>query len=291
MSDAVLLRARGEALAAPLPPLLAGARHLAHSVLLGSHGRRRAGQGDEFWQYRYAVPGDSARNIDWRRSARSDAHFIRQKEWQAVQSAMLWVDGGQSMGFASEKALPAKGERARELALAAAILLIRAGERVGLSGDALPPRGGEVQLMRLAAALGAGDAGADYGAPALGGMPARSRALFLSDFLGDMAPVEAALTQATDRGVQGVLVQVLDPQEEAFPFDGRTVFESMGGSLRHETLKAGDLRERYLARLAGRKAALRDLTRRVGWQYHCHHTDDSAASALLWIYQALERDH
>ncbi len=56
--------------------------------------------------------------------------------------------------------------------------------------------------------------------------------------------------------MKGALVQILDPQEEAFPFDGRTIFESVGGTLRHETLKAGDLRDRYLERLSERKARL-----------------------------------
>src|SRR5690606_24154562 len=76
------LRAQAEALAAPLPVLLAEAEHLASTVLLGDHGRRRAGQGDTFWQYRPAMPGDEMRNIDWRRSGRADAAFIQDKEWQ-----------------------------------------------------------------------------------------------------------------------------------------------------------------------------------------------------------------
>ncbi len=288
MSDAAALRSRAEAHAAPFPALLANARHLAGSVILGQHGRRRPGQGDEFWQYRPIVPGDEAREIDWRRSARSDAHFVRQREWQAAQSIMLWVDPAQSMAFASTPALPAKQQRAAELALALAILLARGGERIGLSGRDLPPRSGEVQIMRIAEALGRID-GAEYGAPAAREMPSRSRAVFASDFLGDVGPTRAALTDAADRGVSGVLIQVLDPQEEAFPFDGRTIFESMGGTIRHETLKAGDLRDRYLARLAARKAELADLARLTGWQYHCHHTDQPASAALLWAYAALER--
>jgi uncharacterized protein (DUF58 family) len=111
----------------------------------------------------------------------------------------------------------------------------------------------------------------------------------VSDFLGDLGPVEAALGLASDRGVRGALLQVLDPQEEAFPFDGRTIFESMSGSLRHETLKAGDLRQRYLDRMAARKDRLAHLARMSGWQFHTHHTGGPAASALLWTFGALER--
>ena len=48
------LRAQAEALGATLPPLLAQAEHLAATVALGEHGRKRAGMGDDFWQYRAA---------------------------------------------------------------------------------------------------------------------------------------------------------------------------------------------------------------------------------------------
>ena len=283
------LRTRAEGLASALPPLLAQAEHLASTVLLGSHGRRRAGMGDEFWQYRPIAQGDEAREIDWRRSARSDVHFIRQKEWQAAQSVVIWVDGSRSMGFSGDRNRAAKSDRARLLALALSVLLVRAGERVGLANLGTPPRGGQLQLVRLAEALTGELSADDYGRPETPGLPAHARAVFLSDFMGDMTGVEAALAKAADRGVRGALFQILDPVEETFPFDGRTIFESMGGTLSHETLKAGELKERYLQRLAERKDRLEHLARLSGWLYDCHHTGDSAQSALLWLYAALER--
>lgn len=288
MTDAPGLRSRAEDVAAPLPPLLAEAEHLAATVVMGDHGRRRAGLGDTFWQYRPARDHDEARNIDWRRSGRSDAQFVQDKEWQIAQTVMLWVDPGASMEFAGQPGGVTKAERARVLGLAVAILLSRAGERVGLTGDRLPARSGGGQLARMAELLLEGSE-ADYGAPEIGGLPGHARALFLSDFLGDLSGVERALSRAADRGVRGVLLQVLDPTEEAFPFNGRTIFESMGGTMVHETLKAGDLRDRYVARLAERKDRLTQLARMSGWQFHSHHTGDSAVSALLWLYGALER--
>jgi uncharacterized protein (DUF58 family) len=283
------LRRGAAELAAPLPPLLAEAEKLAATVLLGEHSRRQAGAGDEFWQYRPAVEGDETRQIDWRRSAKSDVHFIRQREWQAAQSVLLWPDTAASMDFSSDKNLPEKGARAKVLALAASILLVRAGERVGLADSDTPPRSGEAQLLRMAETLSFEESDRDYGAPQLTGLRPNVRAVFLSDFLGDFAPVEAALTKAADRGVRGALLQILDPQEEAFPFDGRTIFESMAGKLRHETLKASDLRGRYLDRLAARKDALRSLARATGWHFECRHTNQGAQSALLWLYRSLER--
>ncbi|MDV7144199.1 DUF58 domain-containing protein [Tropicimonas sp. TH_r6] len=283
------LRSRAEGLAAALPPLLAQAEHLASTVMLGAHGRRRAGMGDEFWQYRPISQGDEAREIDWRRSAKSDVHFIRQKEWQAAQSVVIWVDGSRSMGFTGDTERPTKSDRARLLALALSVLLVRAGERVGLANLGTPPRSGQLQLVRLADALTGALSEDDYGKPQTPGLPAHARAVFLSDFMGDMEAVEAALAKAADRGVHGTLFQILDPVEESFPFDGRTVFESMGGTLEHETLKAGDLKARYLERLAERKDRLDRLARLSGWLYKGHHTGEGAQSALLWLYSTLER--
>ncbi|MCK0168209.1 DUF58 domain-containing protein [Jannaschia sp. S6380] len=282
------LRARSEGIAAGLPGLLMSAERLAATILLGEHGRKRAGPGDAFWQFRSAQPGDARRAIDWRQSARGDAHYVRETEWQAAQTLMLWVDDAASMSFAAA-GRPSKLRRAQTLALALAVLAVKAGERTGLAALPEPPRGGRAQLIRMADALMEGGEVPDYGAPRPRVMPMGSRAVFLSDFLGPPEPVAEALTAAADRGVRGVLVQILDPEEEAFPYDGRTVFESMSGAVRFETLKAGRLREDYLDRLATRRAALRDLCARTGWRFHLHHTDASAEAALLSLYTVLER--
>ena len=286
------LRHRAEAHASAFPALLAEAEHLAATVLLGDHGRRRAGMGDEFWQYRPAENGDGLRDIDWRRSARGDEQFVRQKEWQAAQSVMFWVDDALSMSFTGGNDRPTKGHRARVLALALCVLLNRGGERFGLANRGTPPRRGEAQLARMAGhlmdAAFSGENDTDFGTPNARVLPAGSRAVFLSDFFGDPAPVADALTRATDRGVKGTLIQILDPDEEAFPYDGRTVFESMSGAVRFETLKAGSLKGDYLDRLAQRKAMLQDLCRATGWRYLCHHTDTPALKALMWAYRALD---
>ena len=285
-SRAGLRFAAGE-LAGALPPLLAAAEQLAATVMLGEHGRRRAGTGDEFWQYRPAHPADPVRLIDWRRSARSDTHFVREREWQAAQSVSFWVDGGRSMAYSGARGRPQKAARARLLGMALAVLLVRAGERVGTAGGDLPPRSGQAQLLPLASAF-LRDDGADYAVPAVAEIPAHSRMVMLSDFLGDIAATEAAVARAADRGVRGLLIQVLDPAEESFPFDGRTIFESMGGGMRHESLRAGDLRARYRARLDERKGRLETLARRTGWHWHCHHTDAPALGVLSWAWHALD---
>ncbi len=271
--------------AARLPALLAAAEPLAASMVLGAHGRRRSGHGEEFWQFRPAVEGDEARAIDWRRSAQSDVSYVREREWQTAQNVQIWTDRSQSMGFDSHG--QSKGDRAAIISLALAMVLVRGGERVGLTGTRLPPRTGNPQVLRLAEMF-CQDDDTDYSPPEHRAMIPHARAVFISDFMGELDGVQTALTKAADRGVRGVIYHVLDPSEEVFPFTGRTIFESVGGTLRHETLKANDLKGRYLARLAERKAELQRLCALTGWQYGLHHTNSSAQSALLWLYGALD---
>ncbi len=286
------LRRDAEKVAGALPPLLAQAERLAASVAMGFHGRRRAGHGENFWQYRQAVPGDARSMVDWRRSGKSDQQFIREMEWEAAQTVHLWVDDALSMDYRDSDDFKARSkfERAALLALALSVLLVKAGERVSLLGtDVAPPRAGRAQLNRMALALGgpARDDRPDYGAPPSDRMAPGARAVFLSDFLGDPDALVPALAHAADQGVRGCFVQVLDESEEAFPFDGRVIFESMGGSTEFETQRARALREAYRERLAIRRARLADMARHLGWRVLFHHTSQSPRSALLWLYMAV----
>lgn len=282
------LRPEAEGLARVLPPLLAEAERLAASVLGGGHGRARAGRGDEFWQFRPAAPGDGLRAIDWRRSARSEQAFVRETEWQVAQSVLLWVDPGRSMQFASRPAQVPKSHRARLLALALAILLLRGGERVGLLAPDLPARSGQAQREALAAAFDEMAPEGDYAAPPTdAAMPKAGRMVLFSDFFADPAALSQLLARAAGGGTRGVLMQVLDPAEGSFPFRGRTLFQSMSGQLRHDSAEAAELRADYLGRLAARQAELTSLAEAAGWRFHCHLCDSPPAPALLWLSQAL----
>jgi uncharacterized protein (DUF58 family) len=267
--------------------LLAAADQLAASVQTGEHGRRRSGFGDEFWQYRQAVDGDAHRDIDWRRSARSDVQFIRQKEWQATQSVAFWVDVSQNMQFTSSSKHPAKAYTARLLALAVAVLLQRGGERISLVGDPTPATTSRNGLARIAHTLSAAQDVNEFGRPDLTALAGSSQAVAISDFLTDPTELIEQIEGASARGIRGAMVQVLDPQEVTFPFQGRNVFESPLGKIRHETLKAGGLQRRYMARLEERQALLRDLARRVGWQFMVHQIDQATLPTLLWLYRSL----
>ena len=98
------------------------------------HGRRRAGSGESFWQYRRFVSGEPSQNVDWRRSARDDHLYVREQEWEAAHTVWLWPDRSLSMAFASKGVRDSKLERGLIVTFALAELLVAGGERVGIPG-------------------------------------------------------------------------------------------------------------------------------------------------------------
>jgi uncharacterized protein (DUF58 family) len=283
------LRRDAERISGTLPPLLVEAERLASGLVHGVHGRRRSGTGETFWQYRAAHAGDPFSLIDWRRSARSDRLYVRETEWEAAETVLVWCDRSQSMDFQSDLAPRSKAARAALLTLALGVLLSRGAERFGLVGtEAEEPHTGERQLMRWAGILNtAPETAPDFGAPPMIAMPRVGRAVFLSDFMGPRDAVFPALMSAAGQGIGGIYVQILDPVEEEFPFAGRTRFESVGRQVRHETDQASSLREAYLHRLAERRDDLAKVARRAGWQLILHRTDESPRKPLLRLYAAL----
>src|SRR5262244_4178409 len=133
-------RASGEArsLAQTMPRLILEARRIAATVIHGLHGRKRAGPGENFWQYRRFLSGEPARRVDWRRSARDDHLYVREQEWEAAHTVWIWPDRSASMMFKSVLAQETKLERTLVIAFALAEVLIEGGERVGIPGVMRP---------------------------------------------------------------------------------------------------------------------------------------------------------
>lgn len=273
--------ARG--LAAALPDLLIEARRVAATVAAGWHGRRRAGPGEDFWQFRPFLSGEPMRGIDWRRSARDDTLYVREREHENAHTVWLWVDLTASMDFRSELANTSKGNLALIVVLAIAELLARAGERVGLVGDAEPTSrrdGAEVIAMKLAR-LGIVDASH---APA--SMRRRDDIILVSDFLGPRAEREALFADLATLESRAHLVEIADPIEETFPFAGRVDFVDPENGARLTAGRAEAWRETYLANRAEHRAGLVAACR-PGWSHALVRTDRPATETLIALYGQL----
>ena len=287
----VSVRRRAEMLAAPLPPLLVAAERVATTIAQGVHGRRRVGTGESFWQFRRYVPGDGVQRIDWRQTAKSQAVYVREYEWEASQTVWLWRDGSASMAYHSGPSLPAKRDRADLILLALAALLSRAGERVALLGGDAPPATGRVNLGRIAARLIKPDAGAPAGdgLPPTAELPRHAELVLLGDFLDPLDAIERRVAAFAARGVRGHLLQILDPAEQALPFRGRVRFAGLEQEAEELVPRVEAVRPQYLDRLRAQHDGLEVMARQTGWSFTTHRTDHPAQAALLALYMALAR--
>jgi len=280
------VRDRAEALAATLPPLLVAATRVAATVAPGAHGRRRAGPGDAFWQFRHYQPHDSARLIDWRRSATSETTFVREREFETVQTVHIWRDASPSMRWRSDRKLPEKRQRADLLAMALAVLLVEGGERIGLLGESLRPRTGRQALEPIAELLTA-TSGAAGSLPLPEPLTRHSNVVLIGDLFSPLADMQALVSHWTAAGVTGHLVQITDPAEESFPYRGRVRFEGLEDEAPHLLGRAEAVGEAYLERLDKHRAGLRDIARRHGWSFAHHVTDRPPNQALLALHAAI----
>ena len=260
------------------------ARQSDASMRPGTHGRRRSGTGEEFWQFRAAADGDPARMIDWRRSAKSDGHFVRDKEMQTSNSVFFWADASRSMQFSGSADRPPKADRSRLMALAAAILFARTEERVGVLGSPGRQATGMRQIDRMTVEL-LGEDESEYGLPGAAELPRGARLVLLSDFLAPIEDIRASVRQLSRDGATGALIQLLDPVELTFPYDGRTIFRSMSGGLHFESFQAGGIRAAYRNRMRERMEAIRELAGEFGWRSRIHMTDSDIRTALHWLCQ------
>ncbi len=280
-------RSLGEAkgLADTLPDLLVEARRVATTVLAGWHGRRRSGPGETFWQFRPFVPGETSGNIDWRRSARDDHLYVREKEWEAAHTVWLSVDLSSSMNFKSKLGGTAKRDRAVVLTLALAELLASAGERIGIIG-LTPPLMSRKAAEKLCEALARSD-GRSPPVPDASQLRRFCDVVLIGDFLDPISELESALGGIAAAGARAHLVQVFDPIEETFPYAGRTEFVDPETGLRHVVSRAEQYRAEYLARLASLRGRLDTIARRLDWTFLVHHTDRPTTEPLLTLHARL----
>jgi uncharacterized protein (DUF58 family) len=276
------LEREAHGLADRLPEILIDAQRIAQTVAHGLHGRRRAGPGETFWQFRQFQASDTLRQIDWRRSASSDHLYVREREWEAAHTVWLWPDLSPSMNFRSHLAPTTKRDRALLLTLAMAELLVRGGERVALLG-LTPPTASRKATTRMAEAILAHEDAPMLQAtqPPKLNLARFSGAVLCSDFLDPIERTREHVEQLAADGAVGHLVEIVDPAEETLPYEGRTEFLSPDGGQRWVADRVQSLRERYKERLTAHRAELQELARRLGWSFLVHHTDRPPAEPLL----------
>lgn len=282
MISLTTLRADAEAIARQLPGLTlqAAAADLVHP---GAAGRKRAGSGEQFWQYRRYAQTDAADRIDWRRSARGDEYFVRETELETARTILFWADPHAGFNWAGDPGRETKADRARVIMLALGLTLAKDGERIGLLSGARAPSLGKSAPDKLAE-----DLLSPHEAPL---QPPRSQALAViaSDFYDGAESWRSRLAPLAQKCRHGVLLSVSDPIEHEFPYTGRTRFNRPGTTLDRLFGRAETVREAYLEKLAAHEASLQDLANAMGWALVKHRTDQTGLRGAAALFAALEQ--
>ena len=273
---------RARSLADSMPRLVLEARRIASTVIHGLHGRRRAGSGENFWQYRRFVFGEPARRVDWRRSARDDHLYVREQEWEAAHTVWIWPDRSPSMVFQSRLSSESKLDRTLVVAFALAQVLVEGGERVGIPGLMRPTATRNV-IDKMAQTM-VHDSTERASLPHAFTPSPLSEVVMLSDFWSPIEEIRTMLTQLSASGAHGHFVQIVDPAEETFPYSGRVEFVEPEGAGTITAGRAEAWRNDYEARIARHRVELRRETDRLGWSFSIHRTDRPATELLLSLY-------
>jgi uncharacterized protein (DUF58 family) len=208
-------------------------------LMAGSHAERKAGPGSAFWQYRPLSAGEGTSAVDWRKSARSDAVVVREREREIPGQLALWWDGSASMRFQSEAAGVSKAAAAWTLMGALGLSAQAAEEAVQVLGHRAASN-----ASALASAL------ADPPTqPLVDRLAPGTRLVLASDFLGLDSALDTLVGLAQAQGWTLHLLHICDPLEVKFPFTGRVRFAGMESEPETVVDAADAARTSYLAAL------------------------------------------
>lgn len=287
LKDMLSLRREADLASSHMPALVAYAEKIANVILSGEHSLRRAGMGEKFWQFREYQIGDRPQDIDWRRSARTEQIYIRQKEKQSSQKVFLWCASGEGMRYASAKRYMSKEDHARIILLASAILLSHSGEQIGLLGHPGTGRS-ELKIQQICEALLEQDRYSSS-LPSLDAFspPQNSYVIMASDFLQPLQEIEEIFFSLSSAHIKAIVIHVLDPAEIDLTFSGRVTFFSSDGHMRETINNVGSIRDAYKERIQDHIKGLYTLCDNNNWSYVFHRTDSDPGKCIETITEIM----
>lgn len=266
--------------AARMGELAAQARRIASTILSGWHGRRRQGPGENFWQFRPYIAGESATLIDWRRSARDNHTYIREREWDAAQTVFLWPDLSASMRYQSAGGQHSKEMRAIMVILILAEIFARNGERIAIPGLLAPTHARNVAAL---AALALSGGGGKTITANFSRVSRHAEIIIASDFLNTAEETEKIFAPLVENHVHACLVEIADPAEALFPFSGHITFCDPENGQEFTAGRAQSHREAYQRLYLARRHSLAAMCRQYGWGFTTSMTDQPLSKTLSYL--------
>jgi len=263
------------AVAAAVDDLELAARVVVEGLRAGGHRSPFHGYSAEFQQHRSYRAGDDLKYLDWKLLARTDRLYSKQFRETTSMSAMIVLDASASMAFPEEGL--SKFRYASIIAASLAYLISTHGDAVGLmtmSRGALsyvPARAGRPHLRSLIARIDRlvpvgrwePDRVIARGAELL---KRRGVMMVISDFYDAEDATRRELRRVARRGHDVAMLQVISPEEMAFPYSGGLELEDLESGERR-LVDAGTLQHGYRAAVAEFLERCRTLAHRDGIDY------------------------
>lgn len=266
------------------------ARMIVEGYVSGLHKSPYHGFSVEFAEHREYVPGDDLRYVDWKVFGKSDRIYLKQYDEETNFTCQLLVDISESMSYRSEKAVMTKLEYAQHVAAAFAYLIVHQQDAVGLATfdasvrNVLRPGSTPAHLRQLCEVL---DHCQPQGETAIGPIlhdlaertKRRGLVVILSDFFDDPQSLLLGLKHFRHRRHDVVLLHVIDPAEQDFPFLDPTLFKGLEG-LGDQLTEPRSLRKAYQKEFTEFLNAIRSGARDMHMDYVLMRTDQPLEVSL-----------
>ncbi|MCG3133993.1 MAG: hypothetical protein HMLKMBBP_01262 [Planctomycetes bacterium] len=249
------------------------ARLVVEGYVSGLHKSPYRGFSVEFAEHREYAPGDDLRYLDWKVYGKSDRWYVKRYEEETNLLCHVVLDVSESMAFGTHGAAGPDGRPIRKIdyakTVAAALchLVIEQSDAAGLVlfddqvRTMLPAGSSHAHRQRIFDAI---ERAEPYGKTDAGKvllrvadeLRKRGLVVVVSDLVGDVDSVLRGLRQLRSRKHDVIVLQILDPAEQEFPFEQMTLFEGLEG-LEDLLADPKSLRKAYLAQLEAFRTKLR----------------------------------
>jgi uncharacterized protein (DUF58 family) len=265
------------------------ARLIVEGSIIGQHKSPFKGSSVEFVEHRQYAPGDEIRHIDWRAFGKTGKYYVKEFEEETNLRAYLLLDVSGSMAYGASTAT--KFEYARLLVASLGYLLTTQRDAVGLvtfdarPRDRIDPSTSPKSFRVIINALEQCQPGHETGlanflerlAPTL---KRRSLIILVSDFFDDPKQLQHALQLFRRNQHEVILLQVIAPEEQEFPFDKPTQFRNLERDAHRLLVDPHRLRQEYLKQFHAFQEQLKQVAGGCGFDLLTMTTTEPFEKAL-----------
>ncbi|HLJ10700.1 MAG TPA: DUF58 domain-containing protein [Planctomycetaceae bacterium] len=231
------------------------ARLIVEGYVSGLHKSPYHGFSIEFAEHREYVQGDDLRYVDWKVFGKSDRFYLKQYEEETNFACYFLLDTSESMLYRSEQAAVSKLGYAQFVCAALSYLILKQQDAVGLAtfdnavrnfvrAGSHPSHLKQVcHVMDIAGAKGETSMGPIFHDLAER-IKKRGLVVILSDLFDDVPSLLLGLKHLRHRRHEVLVLHVVDPAEQDFPFQDPTLFKGLEG-LPEQLTEPRSLRRAY----------------------------------------------